>query len=537
MRLWKKILVGIALTAFAVSGTTYWRVSRSGSELVSADTKIKLVEKPCDKALLPGRCGVVIAPLDYDNPRGKTVEVGFVIYPAIGFTNRVLQLVGGGPGTPITSTLKSGGGAAILPIRAMLYSRSLLFVEPRGLALSTQVHCGEEKTPAIFMSDDPSIKQRCADEIGPDADHYTTENIARDFNRVRQALGISELDVYGFSYGTNLSSVYASLYPKHIRTLGLDGAIPLKTWDMYMPTHYSAMKRQMKQFCERSAQCKTDEVMQAMSWATAELRKAPRSLQAYVKSDYMYKEPMQLDVATLAGMAASSPMPDMDPKTGAITWRLPFISALLKAYKQKDWTALDAVTVEGMGFKKSDFALVAASGNSYPVNMIILCQDWTVPWKRTSTYDQRVIQYQANATAFEKARPNAFAPFTAEEWGMRRGGGAYYRGNIGCPVQKTPLPAQSEKTYSLPQTLPVLVVNAEYDFQTVMEDAELAAAQFKNAQFARYKNHGHAVLPESMCAMSMLREFVANKRVADPKRCYNDVEASVSIEKSKNKAN
>jgi pimeloyl-ACP methyl ester carboxylesterase len=535
MALWKKILGGIVLTLIVVSATAYWRVSRSGPELVSANANIKLVEKSCDKALAPGRCGVVIAPLDYANPSGKTVEVGFVIYPAIGFTDKVLQLVGGGPGTPITGTLKQGDGAAIAPIRALLYSRSLLFIEPRGMALSTQLHCKEEKSSAIFMSEDPSIKQRCADEIGQDTEHFTTENTARDFDMVRRALGIKELDVYGFSYGSNLSAVYTSLFPKNIRTLGLDGALPLKTWDLYMPTHYVAMQRQIKQFCERSVQCKANEVMQAMGWATQELRNAPRSLKSYVKSGYIYKEPIQLDVETLAGMAASPQAPDMDAKTGATTWRFPFISALLKAYKQKDWSALDALTVENLGFKKSDYALVEASGNSYPLNMVIICRDWTVPWKRTSTYNQRLIEYKANAVAYEKAQPNAFAPFTPEEWGMRRGGGSYYPGNIGCPVQKTALPAQSDKTYALPQGLPVLVVNAEYDFQTVIEDAELAAAQFKNAQFARLKNHGHAVLPESTCAMSMLREFLANKHVADPKRCYDDVSANVSIEKGKPK--
>jgi hypothetical protein len=43
MTMWKKILIGVTLAAVVAGGTFYWRISRSGPALVSADPKIKLV--------------------------------------------------------------------------------------------------------------------------------------------------------------------------------------------------------------------------------------------------------------------------------------------------------------------------------------------------------------------------------------------------------------------------------------------------------------------------------------------------------------
>jgi pimeloyl-ACP methyl ester carboxylesterase len=502
MALWKKILGGVALAALVAGGTYYWRTTNSG------------------------------APLDYNNPTGKTIEVGFIRYPAIGFgSTPTLQMIGGGPGSAITDEVKEGLSPQL---RLALHNRSLLFIDPRGVGLSTRLDCSAFRN-LKGHSEEPSLKQLCIDQLGPDVEHYTTENTARDFERVRQALGIAELDLYGFSYGTHLGSVYTSLFPKHIRTLGLDGALPATTFTPFHPENYVTMKRQIQQICERSGECMAEDVLEALAWATDELRKAPRPLDALVKKDRAYKQPLQLDVATLAAMAASDPQPSEDEKTGSLIWRQPFISALLKAYKQKDWADLDALAAIRLSLPKKQLEDPMFLGELALFN-VIACRDWTVAWKRTSTIEQRHLEYKASAAAYDKENPNAFAPFTAAEWGMRRGGNGIWESFINCPVQKTPLSSLSERTFTWPDSLPVLVVNGDYDFQTVNEDAEIVVAQFKSAQFARFKHHGHSILPSSMCAVQLLREFLDNKRVADPMKCYEADAAPVSIKKGKEEA-
>jgi pimeloyl-ACP methyl ester carboxylesterase len=44
-------------------------------------------------------------------------------------------------------------------------------------------------------------------------------------NSLRVALGVDQINYYGLSYGTVLGSVYRQLYPSHVRSMVLDGAV------------------------------------------------------------------------------------------------------------------------------------------------------------------------------------------------------------------------------------------------------------------------------------------------------------------------
>jgi pimeloyl-ACP methyl ester carboxylesterase len=52
-----------------------------------------------------------------------------------------------------------------------------------------------------------------------------TTTSARDMNQLRLALGARRINYYGVSYGTVLGSVYRQLFPSHVRTMVLDGAV------------------------------------------------------------------------------------------------------------------------------------------------------------------------------------------------------------------------------------------------------------------------------------------------------------------------
>ena len=52
-----------------------------------------------------------------------------------------------------------------------------------------------------------------------------TTTSARDMDQLRVALGVKRIDYYGMSYGTALGSVYAHLFPSHVRSMVLDGAV------------------------------------------------------------------------------------------------------------------------------------------------------------------------------------------------------------------------------------------------------------------------------------------------------------------------
>ena len=65
----------------------------------------------------------------------------------------------------------------------------------------------------------------CAALSGDLAAHVTTIEAARDMDVLRAALGESELDYFGASYGTKLGATYADLFPDRVGQLVLDGAV------------------------------------------------------------------------------------------------------------------------------------------------------------------------------------------------------------------------------------------------------------------------------------------------------------------------
>ena len=53
----------------------------------------------------------------------------------------------------------------------------------------------------------------------------TTIDSARDMDSIRQALGVDQINYYGFSYGTYLGQVYATLFPGKMRRAVFDGTV------------------------------------------------------------------------------------------------------------------------------------------------------------------------------------------------------------------------------------------------------------------------------------------------------------------------
>ena len=61
-------------------------------------------------------------------------------------------------------------------------------------------------------------------------DHMSTANVARDMDRLRQAVGDSKLSYYGVSYGSMLGQTYANMFPDHFRALVIDGVLDPIAW-------------------------------------------------------------------------------------------------------------------------------------------------------------------------------------------------------------------------------------------------------------------------------------------------------------------
>jgi len=182
-------------------------------------------------------CGNVDVPLYYDQPRVKEnhISVTVAIWPTYDEPHfpDPLFITQGGP-----------GGSTLELFPEMIYpnrsggERDLVFVEQRGTRYSyPNLDCSVtdwlEERPEDEDPDDYDFIDFLAScrkdlvERGVHLNGFTTPQIARDFEMVRQALGYEKINFYGVSYGTLVGQYLAAQYPESVRSLVLDGVVTL----------------------------------------------------------------------------------------------------------------------------------------------------------------------------------------------------------------------------------------------------------------------------------------------------------------------
>ena len=136
----------------------------------------------------------------------------------------------GGPGE---------SGVLILPILASFVPTSvrsgftLVSFDERGTGSSDPLLCGPSPAAASSALAGTSaavhtfsgLKRSCRSRYPKVFPTVDTTTAARDMNSLRMALGVDQINYYGLSYGTVLGSVYRQLFPSHVRSMVLDGAV------------------------------------------------------------------------------------------------------------------------------------------------------------------------------------------------------------------------------------------------------------------------------------------------------------------------
>ena len=190
-------------------------------------------------------CAMVSVPLDYDRPKGEKIQLAVSrmrhTSPASEYQG-VMLVNPGGPGGSglIYSVLQR-----IVPDGAGLTYDWIGF-DPRGVGASRpSLTCDGsyfEDTPPSYVPRTKSIEQAwltktenyaedCEAAGGRLLDHLKTTDTIADMESIRAALGAKKINFYGFSYGTYLGEVYATLHPDRVRRMVFDGVInPDRVW-------------------------------------------------------------------------------------------------------------------------------------------------------------------------------------------------------------------------------------------------------------------------------------------------------------------
>lgn len=206
-----------------------------GPEELSAFYDQELAWEECGNS----ECAELTVPLDYAEPDGETIEIAVLRVPARDRENRIGQLVinPGGPGASGVEYAKLGALALGTDISR---SYDIVGFDPRGAGSSEPITCSTEALDEFLAADtspdDPAeveeiraltaaLGEDCVEQSGIITEHASTVEAVRDMDVLRAALGETELDFLGFSYGTKLGSTYAELFPETVGRMVLDGAV------------------------------------------------------------------------------------------------------------------------------------------------------------------------------------------------------------------------------------------------------------------------------------------------------------------------
>ncbi|WDV54375.1 alpha/beta fold hydrolase [Streptomyces coeruleorubidus] len=186
------------------------------------------------------QCATMKAPLDWDDPKGDTIDLELIRARTSGTGNaRIGSLIFnfGGPG---------GSGVTSLPAFAEDYETlrtryDLVSFDPRGVGRSAPVICqNDQQLDAYFQQDatpddtaertellenTKEFNEACEQNSERILPHVRTTDAARDLDLMRQVLGDGKLHYFGISYGTELGGVYAHLFPERVGRAVFDAVV------------------------------------------------------------------------------------------------------------------------------------------------------------------------------------------------------------------------------------------------------------------------------------------------------------------------
>lgn len=189
------------------------------------------------------QCATAIAPLDWEEPAGETIELALIRHEATSSDKLGSLFVNpGGPGASGVNFVADSLDYAVSGDVQKNYD--VIGFDPRGVGASTPVVCVDSAAQMdefLFgtldaVRESPEwIAQRgaaskefadgCAQRTGELLAHVDTASAARDLDMLRAAVGDRELNYLGYSYGTLLGAIYAENFPGNVGRMVLDGAL------------------------------------------------------------------------------------------------------------------------------------------------------------------------------------------------------------------------------------------------------------------------------------------------------------------------
>ncbi len=506
-RLWIGLVAAVSVIALlppvSASGTTPGQASAPVLAVPSAVVRVGSLDlTPCD--IVDGAlCGTLPRPWDPTGAVPGTFDVGFAFVPATDTSKAAVGTVVPHEGGPGYATTSSGWSYSAM-YGPLLERRNMLLVDQRGTGLSEPIDCPELQ---VLETSYRSAAARCAARLGPHAHLYGTALSADDLAAVIAALGLGKVDVYGDSYGTFFTQVFAARHPSKVRSLALDSAYPTYGETAWYPTQGPAMRSSFDKVCARTPACAA--LGLRTTGRIAALLKVIRSrpISGRVMGGDLKRHAVTLDASALTYLAFNATY-------GPVTYRE--LDAAVRAwFWYRDSAPLLRLLAE---------VYYPGGGVDDPVDYsegldaAVTCQDYPQLYDMRQPPAVRHRQYVAAVRQRVATAPSTYGPFTigeylASDWqaldwclSWPAAPAAYAQGPIRPPGGR------------YPSSVPVLVLSGELDSITTPAEGAQVARQWPRSQHVVVANSFHVTAygDTDTCAVRILRSFVARPILPTP---------------------
>lgn len=171
-------------------------------------------------------CGIHEVFEDRATGTGRRLPIHVAVLPALRRQVHAdpLVVMAGGPG----QGARGMAGVAARFFRQVRRHRDIVLVDLRGTGASHPLTCDAgDELASISDGDVTAVARRCAEQLDADPRFYTHRESLADLDEIRERLGYARVNLWGGSWGTRASLLYALRYPAATRSVVLDGAVAL----------------------------------------------------------------------------------------------------------------------------------------------------------------------------------------------------------------------------------------------------------------------------------------------------------------------
>jgi pimeloyl-ACP methyl ester carboxylesterase len=505
------LCVAAALTSLPLAGTAATPSASAASSLSADHLRVGSLDLRRCEPQGSSWCGSLTRSLDPSGKVGGSLSIYFEYYPhtEAGQTRGTLVATEGGPGFPATES-RLEYLELFKPLRG---TRDVVIMDNRGTGRSGAIDCEPLQT-------DPGITEQnvaqCGRSLGASAPFYSAAFATDDLAAILDALGIATIDLYGDSYGTFFAQVFATRHPQHVRSIVLDGAYPLNAPDYaWYPNYAPAMRARYDLVCQRSRQCNRNSgtsiahILPALQM----LRRSPFSAEA-VDADGK-RTVLTANATELAALMFSATPPYAGVRE---------LDAAARAFVRGDRLPLLRLMAENQSTVDSRDPTRTPTKFSAGLAVAVMCQDAPQIFDMSLPPIERVAQRDRLVAERAHSQPDAYAPFTFQEYRSLPIDYGFIDECVSWPAPPHGHPA-AEVIHATYPDVPALVVSGDLDNLTPVADGAIVAQRFPHGRQIIVPNglHVNALLhSRSPCPAGLVRRFIENLDPGDT-RCLASI--------------